>query len=141
MENFRVTIKKRICFFILLAAVMVAGIILLTVFGRANDGFNATSGILGAVLAIALGNVITAKMALGNEAKLKEMYIKHTDERSAQITKEASTTTFRVILLGISAATIIANFLSETVSCTLSVCLAFIFMVYITVSSYYNRKM
>ncbi|WP_369694190.1 hypothetical protein [Ruminococcus flavefaciens] len=45
------------------------------------------------------------------------------------------------MLLGISAATIIANFLSETVSCTLSVCLAFIFMVYIAVSSYYNSKM
>ena len=63
MENFRVTIKKRIYFFILLAAVMVAGIILLTAFGRANDGSNATSGILGAVLAIAIGNVVTSKMA------------------------------------------------------------------------------
>ncbi len=141
MENFRITIKKRIYFFIILAVIMVAGIILLAAFGRANDGFNATSGILGAMLAIAVGNIITAKTALGNEAKLKEMYIKHTDERSAQITKEASTTTFHVILIGMSIATVIANFFSEIVSCTLSVCMAFIFMVYISVSAYYNKKM
>lgn len=141
MENFRITIKKRIYFFILLAVIMAAGIILLAAFGRANDGFNATSGILGAVLAIVIGNVVASKMALGNEAKLKEMYIKQTDERSAQINKEASAATFRIILLGISIATIIANFLSEVVSCTLSLCMAFIFMVYISVSAYYNKKM
>ncbi len=38
MENFRITIKKRIYFFILLAVIMAAGIILLAAFGRANDG-------------------------------------------------------------------------------------------------------
>ncbi len=141
MEKFKITLQKRMWIYYLFAAICAAGVVILTVFGRANDGFNTTSGILGAMFAISLCNIIKARKALKDDDKLKAIYIRNTDERNIQIAKEAANASFHAIIIGIALATVIANFISVTVSCTLSVCLAFIFMVNGALSAYYNSKM
>ena len=52
MENFRNKIRKNLYVSGLLALISIAGIVLLTVFGKNNDGFNATSGLFGGMLAV-----------------------------------------------------------------------------------------
>ena len=141
MEEFKITLQKKIWVYYLFSGICAVGVLLLTIFGKANDGFNATSGLLGALFAISFCNIIKIRKALKNDEMLKQIYIRNTDERNIQITKEAANASFHVIIIGIALATVIANFISVTVSCTLSVCLAFIFMVYISVSAYYNSKM
>ena len=141
MEEFKITLQKKIWVYYLFSGICAAGVLLLTIFGKANDGFNATSGLLGALFAISFCNIIKIRKALKNDEMLKQIYIRNTDERNIQISKEAANASFHAIIIGIALATVIANFISVTVSCTLSVCLAFIFMVYISVSAYYNSKM
>ena len=141
MEEFKITLQKKIWVYYLFSGICAVGVLLLTIFGKANDGFNATSGLLGALFAISFCNIIKIRKALKNDEMLKQIYIRNTDERNIQISKEAANASFHAIIIGIALATVIANFISVTVSCTLSVCLAFIFMVYISVSAYYNSKM
>lgn len=141
MENFKLTLQKKIRVYLLFSVICAAGVLLLSIFGKANDGFNATSGLLGALFAISFCNIIKVKKALKNDEMLKEIYIRNTDERNIQITKEAANASFHVIIIGIALATVIANFISVTVSCTLSICLAFIFLVNGALSAYYNSKM
>lgn len=141
MENFKITLQKKIHGYYLFSGICAVGVLLLTIFGKANDGFNATSGLLGALFAISFCNIIKGRKALKNDDMLKEIYIRNTDERNIQITKEAANASFHAIVIGIALATVIANFISVTVSCTLSICLAFIFVVNGALSAYYNSKM
>ena len=141
MEEFKITLQKKIWVYYLFSGICAAGVLLLTIFGKANDGFNATSGLLGALFAISFCNIIKIRMALKNDERLKQIYIRNTDERNIQISKEAANASFHAIIIGIALATVIANFISVTVSCTLSVCLAFIFVVNGALSAYYNSKM
>ncbi|MCR5600538.1 MAG: hypothetical protein K6G33_07350 [Ruminococcus sp.] len=141
MEEFKIKLQKKIWVYYLFSGICAVGVLLLTIFGKANDGFNATSGLLGELFAISFCNIIKIRKALKNDEMLKQIYIKNTDERNIQIAKEAANASFHAIIIGIALATVIANFISVTVSCTLSVCLAFIFMVNGALSAYYNKKM
>ena len=141
MEEFKITLQKKIWVYYLFSGICAVGVLLLTIFGKANDGFNATSGLLGALFAISFCNIIKIRKALKNDEMLKQIYIRNTDERNIQISKEAANASFHAITIGIALATVIANFISVTVSCTLSVCLAFIFVVNGALSAYYNSKM
>ena len=140
MEGFRNIIRKRVRVYTLLSVISLTGVVLLTVFGRNNYGFNATSGFFGGLLGVSLVNVIQSKKALKDEKRLKELYIRKNDERYIRIERETSATMFNVVLIGLSTATIVSNFFSTTISSTLSVCLAFILVVYAAVSVYYNKK-
>lgn len=140
MEGFRNKIRKRVRVYTLLSVISLTGVVLLTVFGRNNYGFNATSGFFGGLLGVSLVNVIQSKKALKDEKRLKELYIRKNDERYIRIERETSATMFNVVLIGLSTATIVSNFFSTTISSTLSVCLAFILVVYAAVSVYYNKK-
>ncbi|MBQ1519574.1 MAG: hypothetical protein IIZ53_06965 [Ruminococcus sp.] len=141
MENFRNKIRKNLYVSVILALISIAGIVLLTVFGKNNDGFNATSGFFGGMLAVSSCNVIKIRKALRDEKVFKQMYIAKTDERNIRIEREASATMFNITLIALSAATVVSNFFSSTVSSTLSVCIAFIFITYTAVSVYYNKKL
>ena len=140
MEGFRNKIRKRVRVYTLLSVISLTGVVLLTVFGKNNYGFNATSGFFGGLLGVSLVNVIQSKKALKDEKRLKELYIRKNDERYIRIERETSATMFNVVLIGLSTATIVSNFFSTTISSTLSVCLAFILVVYAAVSVYYNKK-
>ena len=141
MENFRNKIRKNLYVSGLLALISIAGIVLLTVFGKNNDGFNATSGLFGGMLAVSSCNIIKIRKALRDEKVFKQMYIAKTDERSIRIEREASAAMFNITLIVLAAATVVSNFFSSTVSSTLSVCIAFILITYTAVSVYYNKKM
>ena len=140
MEGFRNIIRKRVRVYTLLSVISLTGAVLLTFFGKNNYSFNATSGFFGGLFGVSLGNVIQSKKALKDEKRLKELYIRKNDERNIRIERETSATMFNVVLIGLSTATIVSNFFSTTISSTLSVCLAFIFVVYAAVSVYYNKK-
>ena len=140
MEGFRNKIRKRVRVYTLLSVISLTGVVLLTVFGKNNYGFNATSGFFGGLLGVSLVNVIQSKKALKDEKRLKELYIRKNHERYIRIERETSATMFNVVLIGLSTATIVSNFFSTTISSTLSVCLAFILVVYAAVSVYYNKK-
>ena len=140
MEEFRNKIRKKTGVYILLSVISLTGVVLLTVFGKNNYGFNATSGFFGGLLGVSLVNIIQSKKALKDEKRLKELYIRKNDERNIRIERETSATMFNVVLIGLSTATIVSNFFSTTISSTLSVCLAFILVVYAAVSVYYNKK-
>ncbi len=106
-----------------------------------NRASEMTSGFFTALIAVLLVNLIRNKIALSDEKLLKAMYIRNTDERNNQMMKEASKTTFIIIIAGISIATIVSSYFNDVVSSTLSCCMAFILIVYFSVTLYYNRKM
>lgn len=78
--------------------------------------------------------------ALRNDAALKKLCIKETDERTAEITRSAQAAAYRTFLTLGLIATIIAGYFSITVSVTILICIyvgAFLGPLY---KFYYNKK-
>lgn len=79
-------------------------------------------------------------MALGNEDKLKAMYVDETDERKLMIKRELGKMTLNVNYGVLIIATVVAGFFNETVFSTLMGVLLFFALTMIVGKVYYNRK-
>lgn len=141
MEDFRIKLNKKTRIYALLFFMSIAGIVLLAAFGKNNSGFNASSGFFGGMAAVSGVNFFKMRKALRDDNVLRQVFIAKTDERTISIERETSAAMFNIIFICLSAATIISNFFSSTVSSTLSICLAFIALTYGVVSAYFNKKM
>ena len=84
--------------------------------------------------------LIRNKRALKDEKKLKKLYIKENDERSAKIVIYARSSAMQTILMGGMAATAISGYFNITVSITI---LVFVFcssLISLFFTAYYSKK-
>ena len=85
--------------------------------------------------------IVYLSLALKDEKKLKDMYIKSTDERNLAISKETMRTASVISLMALAIAVIVSGFFSVTVSLTLFAVLMTDTFITCAVKLYYNRKM
>lgn len=143
MEDFRKTVKKRLkvyTFICCIGSALYFTLVLLTK-NSPEMAQALTLGIFSGLEVVAAFNLVKDFSALHNEEKLKEMYIRETDERNAAIQKETSRKCFAVTMLTISAAAITAGFFDEKVCIVLVAVMVYCSVVYITLSAYYNKRM
>ncbi|SET68734.1 hypothetical protein [Paenibacillus sp. NFR01] len=76
-----------------------------------------------------------------DEAALKRLYIKETDERSGQIFQNAATLGLAVILVGLALAAVVAGFFDSVVFFSLLGALFFVIIVFFALLAYYSRKL
>lgn len=141
MEDFRKKLKKDTLIYIGFIVMGVIGFVLMVVFGKNNSGVNSIAGFCGALITISIMFIIRNKKVLGNEKLLKELYIRNTDERNIQIAASSARTSIYLIIASLSIGVIVTGFFSRSVSCALSVCLAVIIAIHLSVMTYYNKKM
>ena len=102
---------------------------------------NFTAGFL-----VGLGTVCVVFIArnvssLKNEDELKKLYIKETDERRKSINLSASRISFKISLVGLATAMIIAININKFIGFALLAAVLFIIAVNISTILYFNRKM
>ena len=85
--------------------------------------------------------MIKYMVMLRNEDKLKEAYIKSTDERNIEISKETMRTSAVISLVVTALAIMVTGFFSMTVSITLFIDLAVGELITVLVNAYYKKKM
>lgn len=141
MEKYRKKLEKSINIGRFLALISAAGLVCLVVFGKDNSGFGSLSGFCGAMMAVSFLRVAKTKRALRDDEVLKKRYIQDSDERNNEIFKETAKTSFLISITGLSLAAVASSFFSDIVSCTLSCCVGFVFIVYFSAAFYYNKKM
>lgn len=90
---------------------------------------------------VAVYNLAKTFAALHNEEKLKEMYIKETDERNVAIRKETSQKSSAISMIGTAMAAIVAGFFDEKICLSLVGVLFFSALVTVFTNAYYKRKM
>lgn len=143
MEEFRKKVEGRLRFYSVFCACSFAfylGLQFLTE-GASEFAQGLTSGLWCGLECVAICNLVRLYATMRNEEKLREMYIKETDERNAAIGKETSQTGGMISSAGIALAAITAGFFSKTVCITLTCALIFTALVMIGVRAYYNKKM
>ncbi|MBQ1339753.1 MAG: DUF2178 domain-containing protein [Ruminococcus sp.] len=145
MEEFRNKLQKDIKTYWLLTAVSAVGIIAVVCISFITDGVWNSNSTITAFFAVLLGMSLfyirRNKTALNDEHLFKHLYIQNSDERNVQIMMKASKTSFIISVLGFSLGSIIFTYINETISSVLSCCMAFIMIVYLSVTFYYNKKM
>ena len=90
---------------------------------------------------LAVFYMIRCCVLLRDEKKLKEAYIKFTDERNKEISKETMRTASVISLMCTGLAIIITGFFSKTVSITLFIDMTAGALITLLVNLYYNKKM
>ena len=98
-------------------------------------------GVFMAIELLAVFYMIRCRMLLGNEEKMKQEYIKSTDERSIAISKETMRTASLINVMCTGLAVIISSFFSKTISTTLVVDIIASSLITTLVYTYYNKKM
>ena len=98
------------------------------------------SGASSAILALMLFGLIRNVLALGNEQKLKKLYIKETDERAAQIYTKALCTAMRTALILGLVAVVVTGYFSMTVSITLLVSEFTVSILCLIFKIYFSKK-
>lgn len=93
------------------------------------------------IMVVSIFNFMKIHTALHNEEKLKEMYIRETDERNIAIGKETMKTAGLVSLMVTALAVIITGFFNPVISMTLGVSVMAEAVITVAVQSYYNKKM
>ena len=78
--------------------------------------------------------------ALRSGKKLKELYIKETDERTVLIGQKTSAASFSITTLSLAVAAVVSSFFSITVLYTLICAIFFICLVQVGFHFYYSRK-
>ena len=99
------------------------------------------TGVYTGIIAIAVFLMIKYLILLRSEDKLKSEYIKTTDERNIEISKETMRTASVINLLGTGLAVLITGFFSQTVSTALFIEMAAGALITVLVFAYYNKKM
>lgn len=143
MEQF----KKKIHFrFQLCTMYMCSGTMLYFLLQRLTENVpDFSKGMLTGLLVggdlLALVYMIRCFILLRDEKKLKEEYIKSTDERNNEISKETMRTASVITLMCTSLAIIITGFFSITVSMTLFADLTVSTLIVLLVNAFYKKKM
>ena len=99
------------------------------------------TGIYTGIIFIATVLMIKYLILLRNEDKMKAEYIKTTDERNNEISKETMRTSSLITLVLTGLAILVTGFFSQTVSTTLFIDLAASSLITVLVFAYYNKKM
>lgn len=143
MEKFRKKVEKRLKIDAMICTCSLAlyfALIFLTK-GASDFAQGVSMGVFIGMEFVAVYNLARTYAALHNEEKLKEMYIKETDERNIAIQKETSQKGSTISMLGIAMAAIAAGFFDKKICFTLVAALLFSALVTIIVNAYYNKKM
>ena len=143
MENFKKKIKFR---FQLCTMYMCSGTMLYFLLQRLTENVpDFSKGMLTGLLVggdlLALIYMIRCCILLRDEKKLKEEYIKSTDERNNEISKDTMRTASVITLMCTSLAIIITGFFSITVSMTLFIDLTVSTLILLLVNAFYKKKM
>jgi hypothetical protein len=148
MKDFRNKLEKNNRTYRIFVAVsilcLIGMLVLRIVLGRTESGSGPQSGMSGFFAAMIVVSLIFIKRnnkALNDDKLFKELYIRNTDERNNQISKEAGKTSFLITIGCLSVASLISDYFNRVVSATLSCCMGFIMIVYLGVTFYYNKKM
>ena len=99
------------------------------------------SGVYTGIIVIAVFLMIKYLILLRSESKLKAEYIKNTDERNVEISKETMRTASIINLVGTGLAILVTGFFSQTVSTALFIELTASSLITVLVFAYYNKKM
>lgn len=99
------------------------------------------SGVYTGIIVIAVFLMIKYLILLRSESKLKAEYIKNTDERNIEISKETMRTASIINLVGTGLAILVTGFFSQTVSTALFIELTASSLITVLVFAYYNKKM
>lgn len=140
METYRTTIKKRMARYIVFAVLSLALVAALTVYTFVVDpdsrepmsdfmhGFvrGGQTGLLACLIVFLVVDIARCARALKDPEKLKQMYVKETDERNNLVSAKADQATFKLTLYLVALAGVLACFFSSTVALTLFCVLAFI---------------
>lgn len=103
-----------------------------------TSGFR--TGFCSGIIGFAVIKAIFCAAALKNEQKLKAMYIRETDERTALILQKTASSSFCVTIMALAVASVAASFFSMTVLYTLIAIIFFIVFVRMIFQFYYTRK-
>lgn len=150
MKNFKSQLTVRLVFTIIITvaavAVYVCGLAGLFDayaprgnFGDFLRGFQ--TGILTAMIGITVYSCIKIPLALKNEQKLKNLYIKENDEREKTIKEKSGYNLFVAYCFPMLLATIVAGYFSETVFFTLLATIAFIEIEMIVLKLYHKHSL
>ncbi|MBD5160397.1 MAG: hypothetical protein HDT23_09190 [Ruminococcus sp.] len=99
------------------------------------------TGVFIGIMLVSVFNLVKIQSTLNNEEKLREMYIRQTDERNIAIGKETMKTSGFISIMITALAVIISGFFNPVISITLAISLVANTVITIAVRSYYNKKM
>lgn len=100
-----------------------------------------TSGFLTGISAVCIMYMVKNASTLKDDEKLKKLYIEENDERMNSIRSVASKLSFKVTLIGLSIAMLIAINLDKSIGYALLGALLFCIAVNLVTLLYYKRKM
>ncbi|MBE6533475.1 MAG: hypothetical protein E7678_00670 [Ruminococcaceae bacterium] len=145
MEKFKKNIKQKFIVTTIAYIVMFSAAIILSMLNAFEiltpvTGDTAFCGGLIGGGVVMLGHALNYRKGLKNEEKLKELYIKDTDERSVVIYKSTySLASYLLVILMLIAAIIFAYI--NSVICYTLLTVLIVFAILISISSlYYNKK-
>ncbi len=147
MEEFKKTLKKKSALWLLVLIVSLAGIGLFFVFGGLLFGMDpelrrSFGGMFGFLFILSLGYYVTTNAALGNEKKLREAYIRSTDERNLNIEARSSNVTLNIVMVCLFIGFLFLTLFSGREAGTIpGIAFYGIWLIKSVVKSYYNKKM
>lgn len=147
MEEYIKALKKRSALWLLVLIVSGAGIGTFFVLGGLLFGMDAElrrgfGGMFGALFIVSLGYYVTIKTTLGDEKKLKEQYIRDTDERNLNIEVKSSRVTLNIVMAGLFIAFMLLTLFAEKGAANVpGIAFYGIWLIKGVVKSYYNKKM
>lgn len=143
MEEYRKKVEMRLRIYTVICCCSVAMYMALRFFTKSADFFaqQLTMGVFVGMLVVAVFNLMKYFTALHNEKRLKEMYIRETDERNIAIQKETSQKGSAITLFCSGLGAIVAGFFDEKVCITIVAVTLFGALVTLALNAYYNKKM
>lgn len=147
MEEYIKALKKKSALWLLVLIVSGAGIGTFFVLGGLLFGMDAElrrgfGGMFGALFIVSLGYYVTIKTTLGDEKKLKEQYIRDTDERNLNIEVKSSRVTLNIVMAGLFIAFMLLTLFAEKGAANVpGIAFYGIWLIKGFVKSYYNKKM
>lgn len=143
MEEFKKKIKDRIklCTVYCSSAGLLSFLLNFLTNGTNDFSRGIVMGVFCSTELVSIVMIVYLSLALKDEKKLKDMYIKSTDERNLAISKETMRTASVISLMTLAIAVIVSGFFSVTVSLTLFAVLLTDTFITCAVKLYYNRKM
>ena len=147
MEAYKKSLKKKAILWMLVLIVSVAGIGLFFVLGRVLFGMDVElrrsfGGMFSYLLIISFIYNVNINAALTNEKKLKEQYIRSTDERNINIEAKSARVTLNIVMVSLFVAFLLLTlFLGKNAGTVPGIAFYVIWLIKIVVKSYYNKKM
>lgn len=146
MDKFKNVLIRRIVFFCFYSvAVLVFAIIGLIAINNqypwANENMISFDiGVSAGIEIVMVYNVAKYAASIGNNERLKKLYIEETDERAKYISSKIGCKGLTVVMLSLLLAGIIAGYFNITVFITLIAAAVFCALVTVSLKLYYNKK-